>query len=227
MKEGSRTCSATTTKQRSERRLYQEFNHGRELNSWSLRWWEAASLLVPLVGTVFPCLGSSRVQWGHTYSSWFEWRLHLLVLQFLPVHVAEEAVLPDVSLPLRTTAQSLRWMLRHQLDGQRDIRELLRVPQSNLSCLMAHVLCPFSPTLYSHICSSLWITVTVFFKYITITSLCSLPLPFQYDLHLSFLIRKLIFIHVSFLTVSIFEQDHECEAVLAALRGTAVHLAKC
>lgn len=113
---------------------------------------------MPLTGTAFPGLGSSRVQWGQTYSSWFEWRLHLLVLQFLPVHVAEEAVLPDVSLPLRTTAQSLGWMLRHQLDGQREVGQLLH----GLSCLMASVLCPFSPTLYSRIWSSLWITVTVF-----------------------------------------------------------------
>lgn len=71
---------------------------------------------------VFPYSGSSRVQRGQTYSSRFEWRLHLLVLQFLPVHVAEEAVVPDVSLPLRTTAQSFRWMLRHQLDrGEKSI----------------------------------------------------------------------------------------------------------
>lgn len=60
------------------------------------------------------CWGLSPSQ---TYSSWFEWRLHLLVLQLLPVHVAEEAVLPDVPLPLRTAAQALRWMLRHQLGG--------------------------------------------------------------------------------------------------------------
>lgn len=56
----------------------------------------------------------------HTYSSWFEWRLHLLILQFLPVHVAEEAVLPDVSLPLRTAAQSFGRMLGHQLEKQRE-----------------------------------------------------------------------------------------------------------
>lgn len=55
-----------------------------------------------------------------TYGSGLERRLHLLVLQLLPVHVAEEAVLPDVSLPLRPAAQALGGMLRHQLHGQRE-----------------------------------------------------------------------------------------------------------
>ena len=106
----------------TQQHLYQEFNHWQEINLQV-----SDRPCAPLMWPVFPSLGSSRVQ---TYGSWFEWRLHLLVLQFLPVHVAEEAVLPDVSLPLRTTAQSFRWMLRHQLDGQREERELLHVSHS-------------------------------------------------------------------------------------------------
>ena len=106
----------------TQQHLYREFNHWQEINlQVSDRPW------APLMWPVFPSLGSSRVQ---TYGSWFEWRLHLLVLQFLPVHVAEEAVLPDVSLPLRTAAQSFRWMLRHQLDGQTEERQLLYVSHS-------------------------------------------------------------------------------------------------
>lgn len=74
------------------------------------------------------CIWSVR----HTYSSGFERRLHLLVLQFLPVHVAKEAVLPDVSLALWTAAQPLCWMLRHQLDtkGRRDMISAQCVPLS-------------------------------------------------------------------------------------------------
>lgn len=116
---------------------------------------------------------SSRVQWGRTYSSRFERRLHFLVLQFLPVHVAEEAVLPDVSLPLGTTAQSFRWMLRHQLDRWREEEEqnyCMSLPpfllQSNLSlCLMLHLLCSFSPILYtfSLLLHDLHLTFTVSF----------------------------------------------------------------
>ena len=50
-----------------------------------------------------------------TYGLWLEGRLHLLALQLLPVHVAEEAVVPDVSLPLRPAAQPLPRVLGHQL----------------------------------------------------------------------------------------------------------------
>lgn len=60
---------------------------------------------------------------GQTYSFRFEWRLHLLVLQFLPVHVAEEAVVPDVSLPLWSAAEPLGWMLGHQLARRRAEKE--------------------------------------------------------------------------------------------------------
>ncbi|KAA8584896.1 hypothetical protein FQN60_003590 [Etheostoma spectabile] len=60
--------------------------------------------------------------------------------EFLPVHVAEEAVVPDVSLSLRTTAQSFCWMFRHQLDSDRKKRrgELLYVPPFFLPCVMVH-----------------------------------------------------------------------------------------
>lgn len=71
-----------------------------------------------LVWFAHSCVWSAH----HTYGSGFERRLHLLVLQFLPVHVAKEAVLPDVSLALRTAAQPLRWMLRHQLDTRGETR---------------------------------------------------------------------------------------------------------
>lgn len=50
-----------------------------------------------------------------THSFGLEWRLHLFVLQLLPVDVAEEGVLLDVSLALRATAQTLTWVLGHEL----------------------------------------------------------------------------------------------------------------
>lgn len=65
-------------------------------------------------------MGRSRVKWDQTYSSRFERWLHLLAFQFLPVDVAEEAVVSDVSLPLRTATQPLRRMLCHQLHGEQE-----------------------------------------------------------------------------------------------------------
>ncbi len=50
-----------------------------------------------------------------TYCFGFEGRLNFLVLQFFPVHVAEESVFLNVSFSLRSTAQTLPWMLGHQL----------------------------------------------------------------------------------------------------------------
>lgn len=57
-----------------------------------------------------------------THSFGFERRLDLFALQLFPVYVAEEGVLLDVSLPLRTAAQTLTWMLGHQLKSHTHTR---------------------------------------------------------------------------------------------------------
>lgn len=98
-----------------------------ELNSTSPVKEYFAHLLLCDLWLAHAYLRSCRVWRGRTYSSRFEGWLHLLVLQFLPVHVAEEAVLSDVSLPLWTTAQAFRWMLCHQLCRHGEEKRLLCV----------------------------------------------------------------------------------------------------
>lgn len=52
---------------------------------------------------------------SRTYSFGLEWWLHLLVLQFFPVDIAEEGMFLDVSLALGAAAQTLTWVFGHEL----------------------------------------------------------------------------------------------------------------
>lgn len=56
---------------------------------------------------------------GRTYSLGLERWLDLFPFKFVPVDVAEEGVLLNISLPFRATPQALRRMLGHELETEK------------------------------------------------------------------------------------------------------------
>lgn len=50
-----------------------------------------------------------------TYQFGLEWWLYLFVLKAFPVNASEEGVFSNIPLSLRAAAQTLGWMLGHQL----------------------------------------------------------------------------------------------------------------